>query len=91
VRPGVLLVKASPFWPVRALMRLDFPTLLLPKNAISGSRSEGNAAGLAELTINSACKELNFTENSVQCSLTLANAPVVAAPNGNRDVREIES
>jgi hypothetical protein len=42
VRPGVLLVKASPFRPVKALIRLDFPTLLLPKKAISGKPSEGN-------------------------------------------------
>src|SRR5438045_3195466 len=56
VRPGVLLVKASLFWPMRALIRLDFPTLLLPKNATSGSRSDGKAAGWAELTMNSAFK-----------------------------------
>src|ERR1044071_688702 len=58
VRPGVLLVKASLFWPVRALIRLDFPTLLLPKNATSGSRSDGKAAGWAELTMNSAFKNV---------------------------------
>src|SRR5271169_5493132 len=58
VRPGVLLVKASFFWPVRALIKLDLPTLLLPKNATSGNRSEGNVSGLPELTTNSAFKEL---------------------------------
>jgi hypothetical protein len=34
------------------------PTLLLPKNATSGKRSEGNVSGLPELTTNSAFKEL---------------------------------
>jgi hypothetical protein len=52
VRPGVLLVKASPLrpplYPSRTLIRLDFPTLLLPKKAISGKPSEGNCSGLAE-------------------------------------------
>src|ERR1035437_9008231 len=58
VRPGVLLVNASFLWPVRALIKLDLPTLLLPKNATSGNRSEGNVSGLPELTTNSAFKEL---------------------------------
>ena len=58
VRPGVLLVKASPRRPVRALIRLDFPTLLLPRKAISGSRSEGKSSGLPELTTNSDTKSL---------------------------------
>jgi len=35
------------------LIRLDFPTLLLPKKAISGKPSAGNWAGLAELITNS--------------------------------------
>src|SRR5665811_116302 len=58
VRPGVLLVNASFLWPVRALIKLDLPTLLLPKNATSGNRSEGKVSGLPELTTNSAFKEL---------------------------------
>ena len=58
VRPGVALVNASLFCPVRALIRLDLPTLLLPKNAISGNPSEGNVSGLPELTMNSVCKDL---------------------------------
>jgi hypothetical protein len=53
VRPGVLLVKASPFLAVKQLIRLDFPTLLLPRNAISGKRSAGNISGLPALTTNS--------------------------------------
>src|SRR6266542_3739029 len=53
VRPGVLLVNANPFLPTRQLIRVDFPTLLLPKNAISGRPSEGNWSGLTELTTNS--------------------------------------
>src|ERR1035437_3637988 len=58
VRPGVLLVNASFLCPVRALIKLDLPTLLLPKNATSGNRSEGKVSGLPELTTNSAFKEL---------------------------------
>src|ERR1700722_863346 len=54
VRPGVLLVKASLCCPPRALIKLDFPTLLLPKNAISGRASEGNCSGLLALAKNSA-------------------------------------
>jgi hypothetical protein len=54
VRPGVLLVKASFLSPVRALIKLDFPTLLLPKKAISGSSSFGNCSGLLALPTNSA-------------------------------------
>jgi hypothetical protein len=61
VRPGVLLVNAKPVCPTKALIRLDFPTLLLPKNAISGRPSEGNWFGLAELVTNSACKLLAFS------------------------------
>ena len=62
MRPGVLLVKASPLRPTRALIRLDFPTLLLPKNAISGKPSEGNCSGLAEevtkvLSITKTCQK----------------------------------
>jgi hypothetical protein len=53
-----LLVKASFFFPVKQLIKLDFPTLLLPRNAISGNPSEGNASGLPELVTNSACKNL---------------------------------
>jgi len=49
-------VKARFLWPVRAFRRLDFPTLLLPKKAISGSRSAGNLSGLPALTINSDVK-----------------------------------
>src|ERR1041385_5910546 len=56
VRPGVLLVNASPFCPVRALIRLDFPTLLLPKNAISGSPLSGKPSGLPALVTNSVFK-----------------------------------
>src|ERR1035438_5438092 len=58
VRPGVLLVNASFLCPVRALIKLDLPTLLLPKNATSGNRSEGKVSGLPELTTDSAFKEL---------------------------------
>ena len=54
----MLLVKASFFWPIRALIRLDFPTLLLPRNATSGRGSFGNVSGLPELTTNWAFKEL---------------------------------
>src|ERR1700733_7165586 len=54
VRPGVLLVNASLRCPVRALIKLDFPTLLLPRNAISGRASEGNCSGLLALAKNSA-------------------------------------
>ena len=53
----MLLVKASFFWPIRALIRLDFPTLLLPRNATSGRGSFGNVSGLPELTTNWAFKE----------------------------------
>jgi hypothetical protein len=36
VRPGVLEVRARPDWRVRALIRLDFPTLERPAKATSG-------------------------------------------------------
>jgi len=38
------------------LIKLDFPALLLPKNAISAKPSEGNCSGEAALTMNSAIK-----------------------------------
>src|SRR5271167_417976 len=43
VRPGVLLVRAI-FAPTRELITLDFPTLDLPRNAISGAPGAGKWA-----------------------------------------------
>ena len=63
VRPGVLLIKASSLRPIRAFSKLDFPTLLLPKKAISGKPSEGNCSGLAE----DVTKVLSITKS---CQLT---------------------
>ena len=44
VRPGVFEVRASAFWPVMALSRLDLPTLDLPANATSGLSGGGRAS-----------------------------------------------
>ena len=54
VRPGVELVNAKPGLPVRRLSKLDFPTLLLPRKAISGSEGAGNRSGFAALIMCSA-------------------------------------
>src|SRR5271168_1029286 len=54
VLPGVLLVNASFRCPAIALIRLDLPTLLLPRKAISGSPSAGNCSGRLALKMNSA-------------------------------------
>ncbi len=57
VRPGVLLVTASPFRPTSRLRSDDFPTLDRPAKATSGRPSRGNCAGAAALLL---------------CSLTVA-------------------
>src|SRR4029077_5238033 len=44
VRPGVLEMRASARRPVRALIRLDFPTLERPAKAISVPRMGGSEA-----------------------------------------------
>src|ERR1019366_8861470 len=46
VRPGVLLVLAI-LLPTSALIKLDFPTLERPRNAISGAPAGGNCSGAA--------------------------------------------
>src|ERR1700756_3118871 len=45
VRPGVFEVRASARRPVRALIRLDLPTLERPANAISGPAIGGGDEG----------------------------------------------
>src|SRR6185437_2872485 len=49
VRPGVLLVRASPWRPTIALMALDLPAFERPANATSAPRSAGNCSGAAAL------------------------------------------
>src|SRR5579863_6988698 len=49
VRPGVLLVRASPRRCVMALIALDLPELERPAKATSAPRSAGNCAGAAAL------------------------------------------
>src|SRR5215469_1190815 len=55
VRPGVLLVRASPWRPTIALMALDLPAFERPAKATSAPRSAGNCPGAAALTRNFAC------------------------------------
>src|SRR5512146_3006495 len=52
VRPGVLLVRASPWRPTMALMALDLPAFERPAKATSAPRSAGNCPGAAALTRN---------------------------------------
>src|SRR6185437_6036284 len=52
VRPGVLLVRASPWRPTIALMALDLPELERPAKATSAPRSAGNCPGAAALMRN---------------------------------------
>src|SRR5260370_2784946 len=47
------MVKARPFAPVRALIKLDLPTLLRPRNAISGRSCVGKCDGPEALNTNS--------------------------------------
>lgn len=47
-------MNAIPRCPEIALIRLDLPTLLLPKKAISGTPSAGKCSGLLALRMNSA-------------------------------------
>src|SRR5690242_19261648 len=52
VRPGVLLVRASPWRPRIALMALDLPAFERPAKATSAPRSAGNCPAAAALTRN---------------------------------------
>src|SRR6185437_15459477 len=52
VRPGVLLVRASPWRPTIALMALDLPAFERPAKATSAPRSAGNCPGAAALRRN---------------------------------------
>lgn len=47
-------MKANPRCPVIALIRLDLPTLLLPRKATSGNPSAGKCSSLLALRLNSA-------------------------------------
>src|SRR5262245_43189724 len=57
VRPGVLLMRASPLRPSSALMALDLPTLERPANAISGGPGGGTSPGRAAPSANFACEK----------------------------------
>jgi hypothetical protein len=46
VRPGVELVRASPFTPSKLLSKLDLPTFERPAKTISGRLSFGNDSGV---------------------------------------------
>src|SRR6185312_11809728 len=52
VRPGVLLVRASPCLPTIALMALDLPAFERPAKATSAPPSAGNCPGAAALMRN---------------------------------------
>ena len=54
VRPGCELVKASFLLPAKQFNKLDFPTLLRPRNATSGVWPFGYCSGMVVLSINSA-------------------------------------
>lgn len=54
VLPGVAEVLAKPLWLVNMLMRLDFPTLLLPMKAYSALVSLGHWSTRGELNVNCA-------------------------------------
>src|SRR6266446_2985085 len=54
VRPGVDEVRARPRTPNNELIKLDLPTLDLPRNAISGMLSRGQSASFSALLRNSA-------------------------------------
>src|SRR5690348_11327353 len=56
VRPGVLLVRASAFRWVIALMALDLPAFERPTKATSAPWSAGNCPGAAALTRKLACE-----------------------------------
>src|SRR6185312_12235368 len=55
VRPGVLLTKARRVRPVSALMALDFPALLRPANASSGTPGGGSSRGSCTESAYAAC------------------------------------
>ena len=52
VRPGVELVRASPFTPSKLLSKLDLPTFERPIKATSGRPSRRNESGVAALATN---------------------------------------
>src|SRR4051794_26759836 len=62
VRPGVLLVLASPRRPRMALMALDLPTLERPANATSGGPAGGRSAMRPAARRNTACAKPVITK-----------------------------
>ena len=69
-------MRASLSAPTSAFSRLDLPTLLRPRNAISASASGGNCSGLAALIINRADMEV-------------ARCPVASDPAWRSDHRPL--
>src|ERR1700674_4175753 len=80
VRPGVWEVRASALRPVSALIRLDFPTLERPANAISASVMAGRGAkdGAAAANCQSAANSLRPA--SISSSVN-SGAAITAAGN----------
>src|SRR6266850_573633 len=56
VRPGVELVRASPFRPTSRLIRVDLPTFERPSTATPGKPSVGKTLASAASAVSSACR-----------------------------------
>src|ERR1700741_686412 len=91
VRPGVLLVRARPLRPRRALMALDLPTFERPAKAISGGPAAGRSAGSAAASTNLDCENGFIRRAEILIKSRLSNAGSIGDDACMRACRRIDA